>query len=93
MGGVDQKLRATAEIRQGGLVDVDPHVVIEGREDFLEVDRSDIRPYPLRFQRERGPFRLSFLPGQNQVDGFRPGGYLWTGSDADPEGNRGFEKQ
>ena len=40
VGGIDQELGAATEVRQGGLVDVDPHVVIEGREDFLEVDRS-----------------------------------------------------
>ena len=40
MLGVDQELGTAAEVRQGGLVDVDPHVVIEGCEDLLKADRS-----------------------------------------------------
>ena len=40
MPGINQELGTAAKVRQGGLIDVNPHVVIEGCEDLLEVDRS-----------------------------------------------------
>ena len=37
---INQKLGASGRIHDGGRGDIDPEVVIEGRDDFLHVDRS-----------------------------------------------------
>ena len=45
--GIDQELRPAGRVEDAGLVDVDAEVVVERREDFLELDRAmywDVRP-------------------------------------------------